>query len=83
MSSTVNITSDEWNQWLEYFGKLYPTAKREWLTRMAYRMVRTLGFSGVTHILTPAERKLRLVELKEGLDNIPPDPNNLLMQGGV
>jgi len=81
MSSGVNVTHDEWNHWIEYFGKIYPTASRGWLTRMADRMVRTLGFSGLARTMTPAERKLRLTELKEGLDKMPPDPDNKLMQG--
>lgn len=77
----LNLPPDEWKNWAEYFGRLYPTATEGWIERMVRRMLHTLGFCGQTKLMASTDYKARLLELEESLNTLPPDPNNKLMRG--
>lgn len=78
----IHMPIEEWKNWAEYFAKLFPTATPLWIEEMTRRIMKTLCFAGTERTLTPREYLTRLMDLKGRVDCIPPDPGNLLTNGG-
>ena len=75
------VEYDEWNQWAKFYGRMFPTAGEAWIREMCTRMIRTLAFDGATQEMGGVEYFARVMRLRDAINALPPDANNVLMRG--
>jgi len=68
--------------WLQFLGKMFPTAGEDWLEEACDRLMRTFGTKPETHEMGSPEYVVRLIRLRDSVNALPPDAGNVLMNGG-
>jgi len=80
----IMLDKNEYDKWLQYYSKLFPTATPEFLSSMADRMMKDLKFFGLTKRISKGERFKRLKEVQLSLREFGDSPGgaNILSSKG-